>query len=840
MQEHVKAVGGAAILGFVLSPLATPVYAGSPLTPVAAPVVDASVPLNHRTIAVPGSDALVQLWDEVDANGAVTQVYSISLDGSNWTAPREASYDLKLRFGSFDPLAGAPATPASLEADASNEIFIVQFVTQPLEAYRNDLHRMGGQIYKFLANNAYIVRMDAETRAEVESLPYVRWVGAFHPAYKLEESLLEQVAPTNAYGAEGVAGVEADANATFAADRNAAGDLITVNIMVFEKGPRQKQAVANRIRAIGGRIDNLIPDGYRMVATVSVDQLNAVVGMNEVMWVDLWSAPEPDMNIARDIGGALFLESTLGMTGQGVRGEVMDDGIRGTHVDFQNPPVLYHGGSGFGSHGTSTYGITFGSGVGNASATGVLPDAEAKIFALWSPPNRYSHTQQLVDPSGSFRGVFQTNSWGNSRTRSYSSISAEMDDIIFDNDLIITQSQSNAGNQDSRPQAWAKNIVSVGGVYHRNTLTKSDDAWSFGGSIGPASDGRIKPDFTHFYDSIFTTSSSSDTSYTSSFGGTSGATPITAGYFGLMYQMWHQGQFPGFGGGASVFDSRPHFSTAKALMVNSAEQYTFSGTSHDLTRTHQGWGMADVEQLYNTRNDLLIINETDVLLPLQTNTYGVNVDGSFPELKVTMIYADPMGVPNSSQHRINDLTLKVTSPSGTIYYGNNGLLAGNYSTAGGAANTVDTVENVFVNNPELGTWTIEVSADEINEDGHVETGAVDADFALVASGGVGEPGMILSVPALFGGQQATISVENATPGETVAFLYSLRGQGSTFIPQLNVTVDLQSPRLGGTDVADGNGDASLTSQLPDVGPLVIWLQAAEFGRKSNLVVSQIN
>ena len=86
-------------------------------------------------------------------------------------------------------------------------------------------------------------------------------------------------------------------------------------------------------------------------------------------------------------------------------------------------------------------------------------------------------------------------------------------------------------------------------------------------------------------------------------------------------------------------------------------------------------------------------------------------------------------------HRINDLTLKVTSPSAVVYWGNNGLLEGNWSVAGGAANTIDTVENVFIQNPEAGVWTVEVIASEINEDGHVETPELDADFALVVSGG---------------------------------------------------------------------------------------------------------
>ena len=102
-----------------------------------------------------------------------------------------------------------------------------------------------------------------------------------------------------------------------------------------------------------------------------------------------------------------------------------------------------------------------------------------------------------------------------------------MDTIIFDLDLSILQSQSNQGTQFSRPEAWAKNIISVGGVYHHDTLTRADDGWSNGASIGPAEDGRIKPDLVNFYDQVFTTTGTSTTAYTPSFNGTSAATPIS-------------------------------------------------------------------------------------------------------------------------------------------------------------------------------------------------------------------------------------------------------------------------------------------------------------------------
>ena len=99
-----------------------------------------------------------------------------------------------------------------------------------------------------------------------------------------------------------------------------------------------------------------------------------------------------------------------------------------------------------------------------------------------------------------------------------------------------------------------------------------------------------------------------------------------------------------------------------------------------------------------------------------------------------MVYRDKPGTTSSTLHRINNMNLKVTSPGGTIYWGNNGLAAGNWSTSGGVANNVDTVENVFVQTPAAGTWTVEVIAAEVNQDTHVETPQLDSDYALVVSG----------------------------------------------------------------------------------------------------------
>ncbi len=666
---------------------------------------DAAV-LNLRQVQPAGSIVLAVLWDEQSADGLITPYYAISLDGRSVQRSTATDYRLKLRYAEFDPLAGVPAVPAEL-ANAASRIHIVQFVTQPLDIYREQLALLGAKIHRFLPRHAYIVEMEPQVRDAVAALPFVRWVGVYEPAYRLDDALL--------------AGLTAD-NVLPPA---------RYNIQVFERGIKQQQVVGAFLSALGGTTDQVIPEGFVMQATLDGAQLLEVARLDQVMFIDPWGAPEPDMNLGREASGANYIETFGGFDGTNVRGEVMDGNVLDTHIDLQVNPVIFHGPrGGDASHGTSTTGIVFATGAGSVSARGMLPDGQP-IFASYNfLSNRYAHTAELV--RSPYRAVFQSNSWGSPTTTAYTNDSFIMDDITFINDIVIAQSQSNTGNQSSRPQAWAKNVVSVGGVFHRNNLLINDDCWCGGASIGPAVDDRVKPDVTHFYDAIFTLASNGG--YTANFGGTSGATPIVAGQIGLFFEMWHREVFPGRGGSNGVFNSRSHMTTAKAMLINTARQYQFTGPTADLGRYHQGWGMPDLRYMYDMAEKMLIVDEDVVLTELQEQVYQVTVEPNEPLLKATLTWADPPGNPGSSMHRINDLSLYAQSPSGNEYWGNRRLYNGPLSEPAANPMDNDTVENIFVGNPEAGTWTIKVVAHEINVDGHVETPGVDADFALIVSG----------------------------------------------------------------------------------------------------------
>ncbi|HSP79538.1 MAG TPA: S8 family serine peptidase, partial [Myxococcaceae bacterium] len=676
-----------------------------------------------RTVHVPGSSLELYTWEEEQEDGSRQSFHAYSRGG---VVPvgrvRPTSYQVRLRGAQFDPLRErGPEVRGELAAGPDNHLQLVQFLGTPMPEFREAIEGLGGKVLRFLSDHTYLVEMGPSTRAQVAKLPYVRWMGAYHPELRLERELRD-----------GLTG----AGARLPRQR--------YSIMLGERGAERQNQLAGLVRSLGGAVDLVEPGGLRIEATLTEQQLLRVAHANEVQFIDRWGGPgETDMNNVREVSGATYLEDLLGWTGQGVRGEIFDTELLTTHQEWSRAPLIHSTGtSGSSYHGTSCYSNNFAQGV-DADARGIIPDGQG-IFFRYSEStqfggtrSRYTINSELTDPAGPYRAVFQTSSVGSARVLDYTTLSAEVDDYLFLHPILSTQSQSNAGSRYSRPQAWAKNIVSVGAMYHYGDANRGNDHWGSGASIGPATDGRVKPDLSFYYDGIRSATGTGAANYTS-FGGTSSATPQTAGLFGLLFQMWHEGVWAGHGGKADVFESRPQMATAKALMINNAHRYdwTLGGDNGDLDRAKQGWGTADIRRLLERAPMTSVIDETDAVTPGSYRYYYVDVPAGQTELNVTMAYTDPMGTVGAAQTRINDLSLKVVSPSGTIYWGNNGLNTGNWSVAGGTSNTVDTVENVFLKNPAAGLWRVEVWGDEIVQDARLETTAVDADFGLVVSGGL--------------------------------------------------------------------------------------------------------
>jgi hypothetical protein len=632
-----------------------------------------------------------------------------------------------LEYAQFDPTVSTPALPPRLQAGASVNLHIVQFKSSPTDEDREAVRRAGGVIKGFLPVDCHLVYMPAGAMG-LYTISSVRWVGAYEPAYRLEPYLLKEITtgavmPTRIYN------------------------------MVMADKRNDKARLAAKLQAIGAEIIDQHIGGLLFTASLNAQQLRQVAAMDEVLWIDRFSEPEYDMDNARIQGGANTIEAVAGYTGAGVRGHVYE-GVEGTHPDF-NTAILQVGPgtcSGANSHGHCTAGIVFGNGTSAPQARGMAPDAIGFFTRYISSTNTTCATSParntIIGNAISANNImFTTASWGNSRTFNYTSDSADADDIVFDHRIPWTQSQSNAGNQDSRPQAWGKNIISVGGVRHQNNSNPGDDTWGNGGSTGPAQDTRNKPDLCAYYDSVWTSDRSGTAGYntaagvagnsTTGFSGTSAATPIVAGHNALAIQMYTDHLFtPPRVQGGSRFENRPYAQTLKALQIACANMYTPTAT--DNRREHVGYGFPSLTNMYDRRDKISIIPEDVPITQGSTHVYTFNVVAAETDLKICMTYLDPAGNPAAAYDRINDLDLRVVAPNGTSYWGNRGLDGAgqsNQSATGGSRDSRDTVENVIRNNPQSGEWTVYITAPSVTVDANTSTAATDATYALVVNGG---------------------------------------------------------------------------------------------------------
>jgi hypothetical protein len=669
--------------------------------------------VNPRVVEVPGSKLQIATWTERSGK-SLKPYYSISLDGTKVDTVEQTSYEINLVHGSFDPATERLDVPNTLQAKPSSDVYFVQFDVQPLEEFRQAIRDAGGEIYYYMSNHAYLVRMNDEAKSSVEALPFVRAVSSYDPAFKTDMTLRSQLL-----------------NGTLPASH-------LYNIQLLDFTEETMNDVVAALTMMGAEVTRAIHANAFLTARLTPAQFRALLDFNEVSFVDKWSPPGQDMNNINEVFGVNYVNGFGNFLGAGLRGAVMDGGFVTNHIAFVANPPVWQTAAASNNHGTACYGVNFGDGAGNATGRGVLPLASGAIATysayLNGAGDRNALTAQLL--SAGIQACYQTNSWGDSQTTLYTTVSAQMDSILFNNDIVILQSQSNTGNQNSRPQAWAKNIVSVGGISHYDNANFDDDRWT-SASFGPAQVGRVKPELSNAYDVTLTTYTTTTTGY-ANFSGTSNATPVTAGLFGVMYQMYAQGVFNNPAIGGSIFAKRPKASLARALMINTARPYELA-TNVNTTREKQGWGTASPRNLWDRRGNMFMVNETDVLQNLQSKTYRLFVDAGTPQLRVTMAFLEPSPGAATATPHINNLNLKVTAPNGTIYWGNNGMTATgtavNWTPAGGAASAVDMIENVFIQNPASGAWTVEVIGANIVTDARVETaGVVDADYALVASG----------------------------------------------------------------------------------------------------------
>ncbi|WP_018350575.1 S8 family serine peptidase [Longispora albida] len=265
-------------------------------------------------------------------------------------------------------------------------------------------------------------------------------------------------------------------------------------------------------------------------------------------------------------------------------------------------------------------------------------------------------------------------------------------------------------------------------------------------SRGPTNDGRIKPDivapgswivsgysdqYQEGYDAArnprgntwqddgFGFPVSSQYKY---FSGTSMSNPIAASGAVVVRDFYNKHHNHAGSSAALV----------KATLINSADDLLdenndgVNDNDFPIPNNHEGWGRINLDRA--TAGTAKYVDEGAGLATGNTREVRYQVAAGQP-LRVSMAYTDREAAAAAAVTLVNDLDLELVAPNGTVYRGN--VFANGWTTAGGNADRRNNVENVYIQNPAAGVWTVRVRG--FNVPNGPQT------YALVASGSVADP-----------------------------------------------------------------------------------------------------
>ena len=648
---------------------------------------------------------------------------------------------LWVQTGAIDPLEENPILPKSLEAN--DDPFATGYLIMQLHLNDGVLaetiaESVDAIIVDTLPEDAWVLRLPSSTQARSDAIiqladnEQVRWVGAQHPAWRLDIDLHHAIGDLNL-------------DLTLALD---------VDTSMLE----------DHLYGVGAEFVHC--DIY-LCQVIGLDAawLPALTRDHRLLFVEGHDSIGIANNYARSIS---TIDATLnnhngGLDGTGEVGALSDSGLDQDHGDFNNRiRGVYHqfgpdnsAADAHSGHGTHVAGTMFGDGNGDSSTRGVAPNATFHFYQLEHDPSgqlaRWGSLYDMFRDSHQKNAHVQSNSWGaQSSWGQYTSDSRSADSFMNDyDDFLVLFAAGNEGSQGSQsiaPPATAKNVLTVGAsTTGRPGTTSAGQVASFS-SIGPTADGRIKPDLVAPGVQICSpraeeaqnpagwSCSSARHTGTSiplymSADGTSSATPVVGGAALLARQFLR----------TEMSIPNPDSALIKAILINGARDMG----SANVPNMDEGWGQLDLEESLYPYNGVIAKNifydSSQTLSPGLSYAYNYAIDGSYG-IDVTLVWNDLEGSSSTSQSAsrlVNDLDLTVTSPDGTTYKGND--FANGFSTTGGSKDSLNNVERVRLASGPTGDWTISV--------GH--SGGSQQGYALVISA-VGNENPISDL-AVFGG-----------------------------------------------------------------------------------------
>ncbi len=570
---------------------------------------------------------------------------------------------------------------------------IIQFYNHPSSADHISLAARGIHLQTYLGGGAWSTYLTEGYNADALTSSTIRWIGDLLADDKQSVRVIDREVPVWA-------------------EYTSSREIVAVRFMRPLSVADAEKLLLDYGFEPGAYIELLhtfyVAGPYESIATLA--------SLPEVLWICYPGPPLSVMNAqARAITGTDIINAPpYGLTGQGVTICVYDSGmIDVDHPDFEDRASF---GTGeiiaLSNHSTHVAGTIGGNGA--PDYRGMAPACELVSFKYeeCDPYCLYNSPQDIYQDYllsvVNFGAEIANNSIGSNIPFNgypcdwqgdYELTSSLLDTIVQGGlgvNYIVTFAAGNdrgdgglcgSTYETMGVPAGAKNIITVGAT------DDDDDMTDFSG-WGPVDDGRIKPEVCAPGEDI--TSCFIGNEY-GTLSGTSMSTPVVSGNIVLMLEAYH----------SYVADATPLPSTIKAILCNSAVDLGNFGPDYR-------YGFGRISAVENIESIIQYRFYEANLADDATWTLPVTVTDHDSILKITLAWSDVPAAPGNHDHAlINDLDLTLQSPSGDLFYPF--ILDPNApgQPAEVGVNDIDVVEQVLVELPETGEWTIIVTGTDI-------------------------------------------------------------------------------------------------------------------------------
>ncbi len=643
-------------------------------------------------------------------------------------------YEIQLLRGSFTP---APGTrPSGLQrlaqaaAATPGQKVHVLLQLHEIPADFQDLVRAGVDFGPYATGRAWVVGIPAAVLQTISTRPDVRALVLWDATRKVHPR------------------VAAGDYAPWTRDESRPGWAMLFVQLHHDVPIENGYALAD---AIGGAAMPPVEGLHGMTIWVEEGKVKDLAASEDVLWIQ--EGPPPLTETNDGVRGTMKVDvvnnAPYNLTGTGVRAFVFDGGtVRSTHETFNSgggSRVTNLDATAISSHSTHVAGTVGGDGApssaggrgrGVATGTTILSAGYQQVggtMLFWDNAGdietdytlgRNTHNADLVN--NSIGSNTAANGYPCTREGDYDLTGSLLDGIVRDDNPSINGSvilawaagnerggaagRCGANYNTTAPPSCAKNPIHVGALNSDGGSMTSFSSW------GPCDDGRLKPVIsapgcetgrvtgeTFVYSSL----SSSDVAY-GGFCGTSMATPAVTGTIALLIQDWRN---RGFGG----VNDRPLPALVKGWLIHGARDLGLDGP--DFIYGYGGVNAqktVDIERGGNgTLGDAATAWGTDSATNGSIDSFFVTVPANTAELKATLAWDDFAAAAFTASAPVNNLTLELIAPDTSVRqaFVLNAGSPNQAATTG--ANALDNQEQVLVQSPAAGVWTVRVTGTSV-------------------------------------------------------------------------------------------------------------------------------